>query len=158
MLFSMDTARFASSILCMIADPCVCAWFSCASAVTVTLHCSTLPAPWRRPFRSAVVVLALRFLMYTARSARSLGGVLRSGALLDQGLVGWKRGKLSLLESGRGWMGETGYMGIMFQPGGSNMEQCIMGEGGKHCMGWDMGSGIMGMKGWGMGIGPIICP
>ena len=44
-----------------------------------------------------------------------------------------------------------GYIGIMPHAGPSYMGQCIIGDGGKHCM----GSGIMGMK-WGgaYGIAP----
>ena len=46
-----------------------------------------------------------------------------------------------------------GYIGIMFQPGASYIEQCIIGDGGKQCI----GSGIMGINCCGvMGTGPII--
>lgn len=52
-----------------------------------------------------------------------------------------------------------GYIGIMFQAGESNVVQCIIGDGGKHCIGWAWGSGIMGTKCWGpIDMGLIMCP
>ena len=54
-------------------------------------------------------------------------------------------------------MGETGYIGIMFQPWASHMEECISGDGGMHCIGCVRGSGIMDMKCWGeIAIGPAM--
>lgn len=61
---------------------------------------------------------------------------------MPHGLCGWKHGgENSPVLSWRGCIGEIGYMDIMFQPGPSYIEQCIMGDGGKHCV----GSGIVGM-------------
>lgn len=87
-LFSIDTARFASSGLCIIAEPCVRAWLSRVSAVIVTLHCSTVPEPRKRLLRSAVVDAMLRFWIRTARSGGGVVGVLELGSLV-QGLRGW---------------------------------------------------------------------
>jgi hypothetical protein len=80
---------------------------------------------------------------------------------LVQGLFGC--GQYSpMLDSGNGWIGDIGYMGyigIMFQAGGSNVVQCIIGEGGKHCIGWAWGSGMMGTNCWGpIGMGLIMGP